>query len=241
MSRYVTVKELYDYAQDNELPLFPTETGLEFWGLYDEEEEAQVLFDKRFVTLYKRFMYFNYEVPNNPTQDDILHALLDFKFNVYSFFVTNIRKFTELAHIEGAEFDLDVLLGNLNYTKTTNGHIVDDDTLTSGSRSDSTSESMGAQSNNVEGQVAAFDTTTYSPKDKTIESIGAKTNSISNTKGQQVDDVDRDRTIHEGVTFVGKDSDTPMSTLIESNMKLWKLYSYWDYILKEISREFLIV
>lgn len=227
-----TVKDMYDYASTHQLKLL-SDFNDEFWNEY---KLNYLLYDKAFTRLYKGFKYFDQE-----DTESIAELTVKFIGEVNNHLLLNKKKYEELYRINVISDEEYDFKNNLDYTKVTDEDTTENNTYISGTRSDSSTENLGAQSNNIEQQVSAYDSTSYSPEKKNIESIGAKSNSISTTKGQETDTNSNRGTNDSTVTVTGKDSDTPISSLISSHIKLWDKYQFYTSIFNDICYELLLV
>lgn len=223
--------KVYELVNDNEEALLPTDTGLDFWDEYEDNTQS---YDRAFDRLFSSFKYFKYI-------DSLENARTLFKTDVYDYLLLNRKKFEELYRVNVlADTDYS-FTSNLDYKKTMSGSKNSNGSYISGQRQDSGSDSIGQQQNTVEGQVAAFDTSSYSPKDKSIENLGAQQNTNSYTKGAQTDTNSNAELTGETVEVKGLNSDKPMSSMIDKHIKLWTPYEFYTYIFKSISKEFLLV
>ena len=84
---FVTVKQMYDFAQQNETPLLSDYTA-EFWNEYLTNYSR---YDRIFNRLYKGFYYFNQDA--NSTADVVQP---EFTEDVYGLLLMNHKKYSEL-------------------------------------------------------------------------------------------------------------------------------------------------
>lgn len=234
MDRFINVSEMYEYTKAHNMKLLSS-FNAPFWNEYESNYEK---YDSLFKRLYKSFRFFDQEECNEETVEEITERFIE---EVNHHLLLNKKKYEELYRvytIQDQDYDFK---GNVDIERVIDGEIKDDIDYVSGQRSDSTSETLGSQTNTVESEVAAYDSSDYQPKDKDTETLGQRTNSTSITKGSETDTTDRTRTNDTTITTKGKMGDAPISSLINSHIKLWDSYEFYSYIFSDIATELLLV
>lgn len=237
MNKYATIQDMYNYQHSPNVDsnLLPTDVAFTFWS---ELVNNITSYDLLFRRLYKSFRYFDQELYSDETLEEITAR---FREDLRIHLIANRKRYEEMYRVYVlADTDYEIT-GNINYSKTTIGTVGDSGTFTSGSRTDSQNDTLGAQVNSTENDVSAFDASTYQHESKSTDNIGQQQNSSSRTKGQEVDTSQKQRSENTTETFKGKDSDVPISSLLNSHLKLWTKYEFYTYIFNDMSRELLLV
>lgn len=160
------------------------------------------------------------------------------KFSIENFFNKwnyNIGKLIDTMYYE---YDP---IGNKNLTRTLNESEHRESVADIDNTDTYTTNTDNTESGTVEGQVSAYDATTYQPKDKSITS-----NRIDNDvthSGETTSDIqsDVDTEHHLGENMVGKDGDSSYQELIEQERELAQ-FNIFEWIIKQMRKElFLLV
>lgn len=234
MDRWISVNEMYNYAKDNNLKLLSTFDDT-FWSDYiTKHTDYDLVFNRK----YKYFRYFDQDLDTEETIGEITTRFIK---DVETHLLMNKKKYEELYRVHIlADNDYD-FKGNVDYQRTRNMSTTENGTIIQGQRTDSETEVVGEQENTVEQEVSAFNSGGYSPSKKDTENVGEQTNGTTNIKGSETDTTSNTGSVTEGEHVVGKDSDTPMSSLINAHIKLWDKYEFYGYIFMDIAKELLLI
>ena len=184
--KWVKVKEMYKYANDNNIPLLSdfgsNNENLLFW---DEYRNNYSRYDKTFRRYYNSFRYFmqeplalhyDEEIPSEHIQE----ITLDFIDEVYHHLMINAKKYEELYRINVLSDINYSIVDNYDITETMNKRISKDDTDVYGERIDNTEDNIGART----------DTSTDiygSRTDTTNDTLGERTDTVTDNFGSRND------------------------------------------------------
>lgn len=231
MSKQLLVKDMYKYASTNNLKLLSNYSST-FWSEYLTNSAK---YDKLFNRLYMSFKYFNQD------ETSVIATLTtDFIDEVYNHLLVNDKKYSELYRVNVLTDNDYKILDNYKYTEVMDKDLQNYSSITSGSRSDSTSNTKGAQTDTTETQVSAYNSSSYSNQDKTTDIMGSRSDSGSFTKGSQTDSITGSNAENYTLTKTGKTSDYTMSEMISKHSKYWSNYEFYTYIFEDICKELLL-
>ena len=227
----------------------------DFWADYRTDYQK---YDKVFRRMFNSFYYFM-----QSPEEEAVDVANNFREDVYNHLLINEKKYEELFRIQEIP-DADYSLTN-NYDVTENlrrngtesndntyGQRIDSGSFTKGSRTDSGTQTKGQQTDHNTESVAPYDSVSFSP-DKYTEMLsgsrldvtgfteGQQIDSSSNTKGQQIDNLDKSFTENYTLTKKGNIGVQTATDMIKKHKDFWDLWSFYEYIFKEISRELLLI
>ena len=227
----------------------------DFWADYRTDYQK---YDKVFRRMFNSFYYFM-----QSPEEEAVDVANNFREDVYNHLLINEKKYEELFRIQEIP-DADYSLTD-NYDVTENlrrngtesndntyGQRIDSGSFTKGSRTDSGTQTKGQQTDSNTESVAPYDSVSFSP-DKYTEILsgsrldvtgfteGQQIDSSSNTKGQQIDNLDKSFTENYTLTKKGNIGVQTATDMIKKHKDFWDLWSFYEYIFKEISRELLLI
>lgn len=227
----------------------------DFWADYRNDYQK---YDKVFRRMFNSFYYFM-----QSPEEEAVDVANNFREDVYNHLLINEKKYEELFRIQQIPDEDYSLTNNYDITEhmekegndnsdNTYGSRQDSGSYTKGQRQDSTTNNIGAQSNTKTESVAPYDSSTFANHTQTGDSIGARQDSISftegsqsdtssNTKGSQIDDLNRAYDEEYTLTRVGNIGVQTATDMIKKHKDFWDLWSFYEYIFKEISRELLLI
>ena len=228
MRKWYTVKDMVNYALENNLKLLSTygtglEENIDFWKNYRENSEV---YDKLFPKLFKNYRYYDQDIDNE--EETIQEVTEDFIQTVGTFLMVNQKKYEELKRINDIAFT-DKLLEDVDYTRQDNGSTV------LGNRVDSTSSVSGQRTGTLQEQVYPFESTTPSDSSKNTTVKGQETDTDTFNKGQETDTNANTTTVHGKMGGLTKDQ------VIDKHLNTWNKYEYYLAIFNDIAKEFLLV
>ena len=227
----------------------------DFWADYRTDYDK---YDKLFRRMFNSFYYFM-----QSPEEEAVDVANNFREDVYNHLLVNEKKYEELFRIQEIP-DADYSLTD-NYDVTENlrrngteqndntyGQRIDSGSYTKGARQDGTTTNIGAQSNTKTESVAPYNSDTFANHTQTADSIGARqdgstfsegaqSDSNSATKGQQIDNLDKTFTENYTLTRKGNIGVQTATDMIDKHKRFWDLWSFYEYIFKEISRELLLI
>lgn len=253
------VGDLYKYNRAEDTKMLSNYTAKDpdndFW---EEYRTNYARYDAVFNRMFNSFLYFM----QDPDQS-VSEVSTDFTQAVYDHLLINDKKYSELYRIEVIPDDEYSLTNNYSITEimdkditdnndNTYGQRIDSGSFTEGSRTDSGSQTKGQQNDQTTDSVSPYDTTEFSPDKKsdllsgsrldlTAFTKGQQVDSSSNTKGQQIDDLDRTYAEDYTLTRVGNIGVQTATDMIDKHKKFWDMWSFYEYIFKEICKDLLLI
>lgn len=249
-----TIHDIYKYNRDNNLKMLSDYTS-DFWEDYrNNYARYDKVFDRMFMSFKPCFQSEDEEV------SDISN---NFREDVYNHLLMNDKKYSELYRIQVIPDTNYSLTDNYDVTETMDKNISDnnDNTYgartdsveeTEGSRTDSTSETEGSRTDDTTHKIAPYDSSQFS--NNTLDTLdkGQQINSGSLTKGQQVNETETtkgsqndtlERTYEEDYTLHRKGNIGVMtvSDMLRKHKDFWDMWSFYEYIFKEICKELLLI
>lgn len=222
MNRLVKVKDMLEYAQDNNLKLLSDYSAV-FWIKYIQKSAE---YDKVFTRLYKSFHYF--DQTDFDTIEDVTTAFID---AVKGHLLLNEKKYEELYRVNVVDDEEYNLLNNYYLTEK-----MDKDTSNDkGIRTDSTTNNYGQQTISTVNDVTTYDSDVYSADNKNVDTISSKADTSSFTSGSQLDTATEDYTL----TREGNIGTISGADMIRKHIGVWSEYEFMAFIFSEISRELL--
>lgn len=237
MQKWVTVREMYGYALDNNLKLlssFEISGTDDFWKEY---RDNSTLYDKLFDRLYSGFRYFDQEPGND---EDLGEITSRFIVDVLAHLTINRKKYEELQRLQNLEDEDYDILGNVNYKREETGQGSDNSTIIQGQRTDTTNSTQGQRVDNTEDKVSPFESSDYENASKTINTKGSELDTEMVVKGQETDTTSRITGDSSTVTIKGKDNAESNAAAIKEHSDTWKKYEYYSYIFASIAKELLL-
>ena len=249
-----TTHEIYKYNKDNNLKMLSDYTS-DFW------EEYRTNHDKYDKVFDRMFMSFKYCFQNE--EEEIVDIANNFREDVYNHLLMNDKKYSELFRIQVIPDTNYSLTDNYDVTETMDKNISDnnDNTYgartdsveeTEGSRTDTSSDTEGSRSDETTHKVAPYDSSQFSNNTQDILDKGQQINSGSLTKGQQINETEStkgsqtdslERTYEEDYTLHRKGNIGVMtvSDMLKKHKDFWDMWSFYEYIFKEICKELLLI
>lgn len=229
-----TVKDMYDYRAENNLPLLPTyRSGEEtFWSEYNLHSD---MYDSLFCRMFKTWRYFNQDIDGTNAIADVTN---DFISAVNAHLAINDKKYTMLYRVH-TETDNMNIMNDIVLSETNEGSKYVDAQITSGAREDGTSRTSGARSDTDTERVMAFNSSQFVDNSQNTLSKGEQTDSATFNKGTQTDMQDIDETNSYQKNVLGNRKN--QSDNINKYSKTWKNYSFYEYIFLEIAKDLLLI
>lgn len=235
LPKWINVKDMYEYARDNNLALLSLFND-EFWNDYIANSER---YDKLFKRKYRSFRYFD----QNPydKSNDVGSVTREFIDEVYNHLLVNKKRYSELYRVNVLGSDDYNIFNNVNYTETRSENENKSGTNTYGERTDDNVMTSGAREDTSEEKVSAYNSTTYENSSLTTDSKGEQNDSTHYTKGEQIDTDNYTKSNESSITRKGKVSGASAESLIQEHLDLWSVYEFYDYIFMDIANELLLI
>ena len=233
--RVKTVKDLYDYAVENQEELLgdwqSSSTDYDFWLKYTTDS---FIYDRAFCTRYKNWYFFD-----QTGEETVAEVFQRFTEAVTDFLTLNDKKYTELFKVEMLSVQTSSVLSDYTITEEVEAERTINRDYTSGQRQDSESETIGARTDTTTNQVMAYNSSTFVDSSKSTDVLGSQSNSSSYTKGSQIDSDDTTDNLGSSKTTTGTNNN-PYENMLKY-IGAWDGFSFYTMIFREIAAEFLLV
>lgn len=234
--KIVTVKDMYDYAKAEDIPLLGTYTPSslikpDFWFAYVANYSK---YDFYFRTMYRDFFYFD----QDGTQS-VVEVFGAFQDIIDVFLEINDKKYSEMYRIELLSIDSNSILSDYKIVETKEATRDVDREYVSGEREDTNEEESGARTDVETNQVMAYNSTEFVDSTKTTGNKGAQTDGAEYHKGEQTDNETVNEESGHTITTSGTKGN-PYENMTKY-MEAWDGYSFYTKLFKDIAKEFLLV
>lgn len=220
-----TVKELYDYASNNNTKMLSDYPSL-FWSDYRTNYSR---YDNIFERFFSSFNYIRYE------DDNVDEALVKFTNDVYNHLLINDKKYSELFRVNVISDEIYSLTENYDITETMDKDITDDNENTYGEREDTNSNEID---NTSTGKVSPYDSSNFY-NDNELHEDGETSGTF--TKGQQSDTLNKTYAEDYTMRRHGNIGVQTVTDMLRKHKDFWSVWEFYEYVFKEISKELLIV
>ena len=233
--RIKTIKDLYDYAvEHNEELLGDWQSSFsdnDFWLPYILDNET---YDRFFCTRYKNWYFFD-----QTGSETVAEVFQSFVNAINDYLTVNDKRFAEIFKVEQLTITSDMIYQDYFTHRETESERTLDRDYVSGSRSDSSSDTIGGKTDTTTNQVMAYNSVSFVDSSKSSDVLGSQTNSSSATKGQQTDTEDVTDTYGSETNVTGANSN-PFENM-QKFIKVWNGYSFYSMVFREIAKELLLV
>ena len=234
-----TVKELFKIAQTEEATLFP-EFDSEWWSNTYTTETA---FD--IDILFTRY-YSNYEFYSS--LEDLFDeytdasAFSDFQQAVYTLFMKNDKKYTELYRIHTIpDNDAYELTNNYDMHETYSGSNSAQGASITGQRTDVTIDQIGSQNSSGLDKVTGWNSSSENTKDSNTTSVGTREDNHQFTKGQETDTSRTQGTDSHTLRRYGNIGVMTVDDLLKKHKDFWLIWDFLQVIFDDICRDYLLI
>ena len=229
---FVTVKDMYARTKANHIKLL-SDYSAEFWAEYLENYER---YDRIFNRMYMNSYYFIQD--SNETVETVQP---NFTEAVYDLLLMNSKRYSELYRINVVDDDDYSIIDNYDVTETREGSYNRDITDNYGQRVRTGNDTTGAQNNTITGEVAPYDSETFSNESKSTQNLGQRID----TNAETVNAVE-DTHAHEGsdeyeLHRKGNIGVQTQSEVMEKHKNFWLGYNFYKIIFEDINRELLLI
>ena len=212
---------------------FTVSEGNDFW---EEYRTNHTRYDRVFNRMFNSFYPFMQQ--DDDTLSDIVNA---FREDVYDHLLMNQKKYEELYRVQVIPDEDYSLVNNYDMQEIMDKDISDDNDNTYGSRLDSSTINIGQQTNTSTGEVAPYDSSDFANNTKLTDVTGTRQDGTINTKGQQIDDLNRTYTEDYTLHRYGNIGVQTVSDMLSKHIKVWSIWEFYEYIFKEISKDLLLL
>ena len=234
-----TVKELYKIAKNEEATLFP-EFDSDWWtGIYNVEtgEDIDLLFTR---------YYSNYEFYSS--LEDLLdeytdhNSLTDFRQAVYTLFLKNDKKYTELYRIHTIPDDeAYALTNNYDMHETYSGSNSAQGASITGQRTDVNIDQIGSQNSAGQNNVTGWNSNAENLKDSNTTQMGSRNENHQFTKGQETDTSRTQGTDSHTLRRYGNIGVQSVTDMLVKNKNFWLIWDFLQVIFDDICRDYLLI
>ena len=234
-----TVKELYKIANEDSNPLFP-EFDSEWWsGIYTNDTQADI--DILFTRYYAGYeFYSSIEDLFDEYTDD--RALLDFQQAVYTLFIKNDKKYTELYRIHTIpDNEAYELTNNYDMHETYSGNNSTAGTSITGQRTDVTYDNIGEQEMANLNKVTGYNSSSENTNDSSDTTTGSREDTHQFTKGQEQDTSRVQGTDAHTLRRYGNIGVMTVDDLLKKHTDFWLVWDFLQVIFDDICRDYLLI
>ena len=234
-----TVKELFKIAQTEEVTLFP-EFDSDWWtGIYNVETGADI--DLLFTRYYSNYEFYS-------SLEDLFdeytdhNALTDFKQAVYTLFMKNDKKYTELYRIHSIPDDeAYALTNNYDMHETYSGTNQNAGTSITGQRTDVTIDNIGSQNSAGLNKVTGWNSGTENTRDSNEDAVGSRQDNHQFTKGQEQDTSRVQGSDSHTLRRYGNIGVMTVDDLLNKHKDFWLVWDFLQVIFDDICRDYLLI
>ena len=234
-----TVKELFKIAQSEETNLFP-EFDSEWWtGIYNEDTIFDI--DILFTRYYASYDFYS-SLEDLFDEYNDHNALSDFKQAVYTLFLKNDKKYTELYRIHSIpDNEAYELTNNYDMHETYSGSNSTQGALTTGQRTDVNIDQIGSQNSAGANRITGWDSSSENSHDSNTTSVGTREDNHQFTKGQETDTNRSQGTDSHTLRRYGNIGVMTVDDLLKKHKDFWLVWDFLQVIFDDICRDYLLI
>ena len=234
-----TVKELYKIAQTEEATLFP-EFDSEWWsGIYNDDTYADI--DILFTRYYASYEFYSALEDLFDEYTDA-SAFLDFRQAVYTLFLKNDKKYTELYRIHTIpDNDAYELTNNYDMHETYSGSNSVAGSSITGQRPDVTYDNIGEQEMANLNKVTGYNSSSENTNDSSDTTTGSREDTHQFTKGQEQDTSRSQGTDAHTLRRYGNIGVMTVDDLLKKHKDFWLVWDFLQVIFDDICRDYLLI
>ena len=234
-----TVKELFKIAKTDDNPLFP-EFDSEWWS---NTYTTETIFD--IDILFTRY-YSNYQFYSGLEDlfDDYTdgQAFMDFQQAVYTLFLKNDKKYTELYRIHSIpDNEAYELTNNYDMHETYSGTNQNAGTSITGQRTDVTIDNIGSQNSAGLNKVTGWNSGNENTRDSNEDAVGSRQDNHQFTKGQEQDTSRVQGSDSHTLRRYGNIGVMTVDDLLKKHKDFWLVWDFLQVIFDDICRDYLLI
>lgn len=219
-----TINDLYKYSKENDIKLLSDYTG-DWWADYLANSAE---YDAVFRRLYYSFYYFM------QSKDETTEEVVDnFTEDVENLLHIHDKEFSELYRVKVLSPDAYSITDNYDMTEELTKYTG----ATFGSRQDSITSNIGAQSNGNTIKKAPFDSETLYNSESSDISIGARQDGSTSNIGQQTNTGSETYTLNRS----GNIGVSTSTDVMSKHVSFWSSFDFLHYVFGVIAKELLTV
>ena len=234
-----TVKELYKIAQNNSDPLFP-EFDSEWWtNTYNVETIADI--DILFTRYYANYEFYS-SLEDLFDEYTDASAFSDFQQAVYTLFMKNDKKYSELYRIHTIPDDeAYALTNNYDMRETYSGSNSLAGSSITGQRTDVTIDQIGEQVQSGLNKVTGWNSNTENTQDSNAAAVGSREDTHQFTKGQEQDTSRSQGNDSHTLRRYGNIGVMTVDDLLKKHKDFWLIWDFLQVIFDDICRDYLLI
>lgn len=226
--RMKTVKDMYEYADENSIKLL-SGYAADFWKEYRDNYNR---YDNLFCRYFRSWFYFLQE-----GDEDISDLVNNFIIDVYSHLMINDKKYSELYRIHVIDDDKYSLLDNYDMHEVMDKDTTSNNTNTYGQRQDG--DNYAQQTNTSTKEVAPYDSSDFNNESRITEVMAAHND--THTKGSQEDTLNNTGTEDYELHRYGNIGVATATDMMDKARKFWTVWEFYEMIFRDIARELLMI
>lgn len=234
-----TVKELFKIAKTDDNALFP-EFDSEWWSnTYTTETAFDI--DILFTRYYSNYQFYSglEDLFDEYTDEQ---AFMDFQQAVYTLFLKNDKKYTELYRIHTIPDDeAYALTNNYDMHETYSGSNSAQGASITGQRTDVTIDQIGSQNSSGLDKVTGWNSSSENTKDSNTSSVGTREDNHQFTKGQETDTSRTQGTDSHTLRRYGNIGVMTVDDLLKKHKDFWLVWDFLQVIFDDICRDYLLI
>lgn len=234
-----TIKELYKEANKEETSLFP-EFDSEWWtDIYNNDNYADI--DILFLRNYASYEFFS-SISDLFDDYDDEKSLIDFKQAIYTLFLKNDKKYTELYRIHSIQDDEAYeLTNNYDIHETYSGSNSIQGALISGQRTDVNIDQIGSQNSAGQNNITGWNSNSENLKDSNTTQMGSRNENHQFTKGQETDTNRSQGTDSHTLRRYGNLGVMTVDDILRKHSDFWLVWDFLSVIFNDICRDYLLI
>ena len=229
---FITVKDMYAHTKENHIKLL-SDYSSEFWAAYVQNYER---YDRLFNRMYMNSYYFIQDADD--TVETVQH---NFTEAVYDLLLMNNKRYSELYRINIVDDEAYSIIDNYDVTETREGSYNRDIIDNYGQRVRTGNDVTGSQNNTITGEVAPYDSETFSNESKSTQNLGQRTDTNAETVNAVEDTHAHGGTDEYELHRKGNIGVQTQSEVMEKHKNFWLGYNFYKIIFEDINRELLLI
>lgn len=234
-----TVKELFKIARNDGNPLFP-EFDSEWWtNTYNSETDFDI--DLLFTRYYSNYEFYS-SLEDLFDEYTDASAFSDFQQAVYTLFLKNDKKYTELYRIHTIPDDeAYALTNNYDMHETYSGSNTGASSQITGQRTDVTIDQIGSQNASNVNKTTGYNSSSENVNDSSDSATGDREDTHQFTKGQEQDTARTQGTDAHTLRRYGNIGVMTVDDLLKKHTDFWLTWDFLQVIFDDICRDYLLI
>ena len=234
-----TVKDLFKIAKTDDNPLFP-EFDSEWWSnTYTTETAFDI--DILFTRYYANYQFFSSLEDLFDDYTDA-QAFMDFQQAIYTLFLKNDKKYTELYRVHSIEDDeAYALTNNYDIHESYSGSNSSQGAIISGQRTDVNIDQIGSQNSSGLNKVTGWNSSSENTKDSNTTAVGSREDVNQFTKGQETDTNRTQGSDSHTLRRYGNLGVMTVDDILTKHVGFWEKWDFLQIIFNDICKDYLLI